>query len=573
MFASIRRFFAPPIFPDDEEKTQLASWLNAIIILLIFVRVFIFFAQGEGSYQNLRNFDVMRPLLLTIASFFILRRGYVRSVAIILLAEMILGTAISFTGQGGLSSPFLDGYMFILAIAALTLGDWGVVGFTGIIGMVLIWFWFAETRGLVKPVPYTTQELLTGQLITFTATGFVLWVTTRSLRQSLQRSRQNAEDLKSLAASLEVRVAERTRALEISAEVSRRLSHLLDLDQLVLEVVNQVKNTFNYYHTHIYLLDEASQTLKMVGGTGEAGKEMLAQRHAIPINRGLVGRAARVRATIRVPDTSKEPGWLPNPLLPDTHSEIAVPIILGETVLGVLDVQQNTVNGLTQEDADLLQSIANQVAVAIQNARSFEQLRRQEEALRQSRQQYELAVEGSNDGLWDWDLTTNVVYFSPRWKAMVGYEDHEVENNFAAFEGLLHPEDRQRVLKSVGVYLEGRLPEYDVEFRFRHKDGSYRWIRARGKAMRNKAGQPYRMAGSHTDIHAAKEAQENLAKRAARDRVLNRISTKIRGAASMEQILQVAVQEVRQATHAARSIAIIDPNEDTMSLPPLREQK
>ncbi|HNB54197.1 MAG TPA: PAS domain-containing protein, partial [Anaerolineales bacterium] len=382
-----------------------------------------------------------------------------------------------------------------------------------------------------------------------------------------------AEDLKSLAASLEVRVAERTRALEISAEVSRRLSHLLDLDQLVLEVVNQVKNTFNYYHTHIYLLDEASQTLKMVGGTGEAGKEMLAQRHAIPINRGLVGRAARVRATIRVPDTSKEPGWLPNPLLPDTHSEIAVPIILGETVLGVLDVQQNTVNGLTQEDADLLQSIANQVAVAIQNARSFEQLRRQEEALRQSRQQYELAVEGSNDGLWDWDLTTNVVYFSPRWKAMVGYEDHEVENNFAAFEGLLHPEDRQRVLKSVGVYLEGRLPEYDVEFRFRHKDGSYRWIRARGKAMRNEAGQPYRMAGSHTDIHAAKEAQENLAKRAARDRVLNRISTKIRGAASMEQILQVAVQEVRQATHAARSIAIIDPNEDTMSLPPLREQK
>jgi nitrate/nitrite-specific signal transduction histidine kinase len=176
---------------------------------------------------------------------------------------------------------------------------------------------------------------------------------------------------------LEQRIAERTQALETSTQVGRRLSTILDQRELVREVVEQVRTAFDYYHAHIYLFDENKENLVMAGGTGEAGRTMLAQGHAVATGRGLVGRAGDTNLPILVPDVSQEEGWLPNPLLPDTKAEVAIPIAAGENVLGVLDVQDNEVGGLTEADVDLLQSVANQVASALQNARAYQQTQQQ----------------------------------------------------------------------------------------------------------------------------------------------------------------------------------------------------
>lgn len=171
--------------------------------------------------------------------------------------------------------------------------------------------------------------------------------------------------------TLEQHVADRTKALATSAEVSRHLSTILNERQLIIEVVERLRAAFDYYHVHIYLLDETSGDLIMAGGTGAVGASLLASGHKIRKGKGLVGRAAETNLPVLVADTSKDPYWLPNPLLPETHSEAALPIAIADQILGVLDVQHDKTNGLKQEDVDLLQSSANQVAIALLNARSY----------------------------------------------------------------------------------------------------------------------------------------------------------------------------------------------------------
>ncbi len=171
--------------------------------------------------------------------------------------------------------------------------------------------------------------------------------------------------------TLEQNVVARTQALETSIEVSHSLSTLLEQDELVSEVVTQIQDAFHYYHAHIYLLDEAGRKLVLAGGTGEAGKAMLAKGHFIPMGKGLVGRVAETESAIVAADVEQNENWLSNPLLPKTKSEAAVPISVGGKMLGVLDVQQDTVDGIHDEDVRMLQSVANQFAIALRNARLY----------------------------------------------------------------------------------------------------------------------------------------------------------------------------------------------------------
>ena len=130
------------------------------------------------------------------------------------------------------------------------------------------------------------------------------------------------------------------------------------------------------------------------------------------------------------------------------------------------------------------------------------------ETLKQSEERFDLAMRGSNDGLWDWNLITNEVYFSPRWKQMLGYSDSELNNDLQSWSSNVHPEDLPNAMQCVENYLSGKMPEYQVEFRMRHKNGDYVDILSRGTVVRDQHGTPIRFVGTHVDMTELKRAEK-----------------------------------------------------------------
>lgn len=123
------------------------------------------------------------------------------------------------------------------------------------------------------------------------------------------------------------------------------------------------------------------------------------------------------------------------------------------------------------------------------------------------KERMELALLGSNDGVWDWDVTTNTVYFSPRWKSMLGYDDHELPHDFSTWEERLNPDDAEKTWEDINKHLNGETESYENIHRLKHKDGHWVWILDRGKALRDENGKVIRMLGTHTDITKEKEDQ------------------------------------------------------------------
>ena len=142
--------------------------------------------------------------------------------------------------------------------------------------------------------------------------------------------------------------------------------------------------------------------------------------------------------------------------------------------------------------------------------RDITKRKRAEEALQRSEERFELAVRGSRDGLWDWDIVSDEVYYAPQYMALLGFSENEYPGFADSFRSHLHPEDRERVFSAFMAHLKERRP-FDEEFRHRCKDGSIRYFRARGQAVWSEEGKATRMAGSITDITAHKEAERQLA--------------------------------------------------------------
>ncbi len=354
--------------------------------------------------------------------------------------------------------------------------------------------------------------------------------------------------LRELIGSLEKRVTDRTKALATVAEVSTTTSTILETQKLLQEVVDVTKERFSFYHAHIYLVDDSGENLVLASGAGEPGRQMLAKGLSIPLNReqSLVARAARERKGVSVNDVTQAPDFLPNPLLPNTRSELAVPMIVGGQVIGVFDVQSDQVGRFTDADIDIQTTLASQVAVSIQNTRQYAES-----------QQFKLGIENSGDAIFATDTNGTITYANPAFEKVYGYSPAEVigKNPRIIKSGLLSSENYE-------AFWGALLSKQSVtgEIVNKHKDGHLVYIAGTNSAIVNDDGDIVGFLAVHHDVTEQKSNQDILAQRAKQQEALNQISQRIQSATTIEDAMQVAARELGHALGKRQTLVALEPS-------------
>ena len=386
----------------------------------------------------------------------------------------------------------------------------------------------------------------------------LLLIIVNAVQISVEKTRRddllNAnKELQILQSDLEQRVAERTKALEVSSEISRRLTTILNPRDLAKAVVTEVQSVYDYYYAQIYLFDEAGENLVLTSGTGEAGAEMMKRGHSLPKGRGLVGRAAENNESILVSDTSQDSNWLPNELLPNTKAEAVVPISIGDQVFGVLDVQDDVVNDITPEDITLLESLAGQVAISLQNAESYAKA---EAALLEAKSLVDFAPEA----IAVVDLTTGL-FVEPNENAVKLYglpHDELVKVGPAQMSPPLQPDGRdstEKAMEKIGEAMQGGTPVFE----WVHRNGQGENFSCEIHLVRLPGDKP-RVRATVIDITERKQLQDLAVQRARQQESINTITQKIQSAATVEEAMQVAARELGHALGKRQTAVTLEPS-------------
>ncbi|HNT25300.1 MAG TPA: EAL domain-containing protein [Anaerolineales bacterium] len=316
--------------------------------------------------------------------------------------------------------------------------------------------------------------------------------------------------------ALNSQLQERVVWMEALSQVGRSLTSTLDLDEVLRRIVEAAVSLTHADEGFLALLDAESGQLYLRAAKNIDQDQIETMR--LPITDSLVGNVLKSRRPLRAlqptqgrPQLKVSTGYL-------VYSLLHVPILSREEPLGVLSVDNRTTHqAFEDQDEALLNSLADYAAVALENASLYQKSRQEllerervEAALRVSEQRYALAVSGANDGLWDWDMRANRVYYSPRWKTMLGYVDYEISDAPNEWFQRVHPDDLGQLKMNISAHIKGLADHFECEYRMRHKDGSTRWIRSRGIAVWDAEGNVHRMAGSQSDITQRKQFEQRL---------------------------------------------------------------
>lgn len=551
MLAQIQSWLAPPVFEGDEEKTNAAVVLN-MLLLVAFAAVVLFLVAHTVFDQPIASLVigvVIAMSVVWIGSFILLRLGYVRFVGMVMSAVLWVGITLPAINFGGMHDTAIVGYFVVIILAGITLGGSGLVVFTLLSVLAVAGIYAAEHLGLITPymaIPSGLNDLILLVLLMGTS-AVLLHYAVRRLANAYDRARRDAEALEGINVELEAsrdalaaqtrQLERRTRYLEATAAVARDTTLELDIDELLPRLASLVSERLGFYHVGIFSLEPGGEWLELQAASSEGGRRMLARGHRLQVGEGIVGYVAQQRLYRLALDVGEDAVFFDNPDLPETHSEAALPLMARGDAIGVLDVQSTEPEAFNAEDMIALQALANQLTVAISNARLYWEAQRALEAERGAygelsrrawqemlQAQPELAIVRDKQGI-------SPVDFRP---------DAEVEQalktgRVATSEG--DPDDGQSAGLAVPIRVRGQvIGAIDA-----HKpaDGG-QWTLDQIALLETLSEQ---VGDALEDARLYQEAQ----RRAARDRLMSEVTARVRQTMDIDTVLKTTADEIYRA--------------------------
>jgi len=404
----IKKFLAAPVFEGDEEKTRIAGLLNTIILIQFFIPLIL--VVNVARIPNSRIIFLPIVLIFTIPLILMLlfmRRGYIQQVSVALVAFLLFIAVLFGILNAGQPRPVIIYYPFIIVVAGLLLGGNGAI-FTSLISSLclglLTYLGYVGLFNEMVTAPTPGVASLT-YVLGLTIIGIVLRLASNSIGVALERARTSEKqliasnhDLQQLSASLEERVTERTDELatrsydleqanrkvqrragqfEAVAQVTQAITSIRDLRDLLPLIATVISEKFGFYHVGVFLLDEVNEFAILSATNSEGGRKMLDRKHRLRVGeQGIVGNVTRTGVPRVAMDVGADAVFFNNAELPETHSEMALPLKSSDHIIGALDVQSTERGAFSDEDIQMLSLLANQVSLAIENARLFDETRR-----------------------------------------------------------------------------------------------------------------------------------------------------------------------------------------------------
>jgi GAF domain-containing protein/HAMP domain-containing protein len=427
---------------------------------------------------------------------------------------------------------------------------WRILPFSAAILVITLFIGFVATRLLVQPL----QDLVSAaQRIGVGEWDAPLPKASRNEIGVLSTSfKQMANQLQQTLSNLEQRVADRTKALErrsqqiqTAADVGSVVASIRDLDTLLPQVTNLISRSFGFYHVGIFLLDGKKEYAILSAANSPGGQRMLVRNHRLKVGEeGIVGYVTGSQTPRIALNVGDDAVHFRNPDLPDTKSEVALPLISGGQLLGALDVQSTEEAAFSEEDIAVLQVLADQVAVAIENANLFEQNKMALESAQK------LTSELSQKAWEEFLSTKERLGFRIQTSDLLTPTSGEWSSDMiqAAKKGDIVRADDYTI--AVPIILRDQVLGV---FRLRKNETNGKWTNDEIKLMDTLIDQ----------VESALESARlytDTQHRAARERLVTEITTKIRGSNDPQVMLQIAVTELRKALQAQRAQVLLQPN-------------